>query len=402
MRKYSWEPIVLTVKNPDRTYCSVGYETGPSGIRVEYSRSIANVYKFFGKANGLVHRIANLFGTKLHRNYFLELFCIPDVFWGWIPLTAFRAKKLAEKYDVDAIYVSCSPWSSAIIGVLVRKCTDIPLIIDFRDPYGLEIPWIKDVAPTIRIRKIVDKWLINKILDNTDLFVVTTEETRDLYCEQYPQVRDKICTIHNGFDTEFIPTELQPIKFSKFTIIYTGEFYFYALKSEAFFEAISLLKTRKSIDEDNFQFLFYGDGRHQIKQLARKYDIEDLVNANGRIPYTDVLEALRKSHLQLLRIVKPMISTKLFEGIPMNVPFLATIPQGEVEKIIKTYSPSSYLVTEDSAPKIADAILDAISKYNNNEIKPNRVSEFLERFSREKLTLKLKAEIEKVLNRKKK
>lgn len=402
MRKYSWEPIVLTVKNPDRTYCSVGYETGPSGIRVEYSRSIANVYKFLGKANGLVHRIANLFGTKLHRNYFLELFCIPDVFWGWIPLTAFRAKKLAEEYDVDAIYVSCSPWSSAIIGILVRKFTNKPLIIDFRDPYGLDIPWLTYAMPVLRLRKTIDKWLMENVLNNTDLFVVTTEETRDLYCEQYPQVKEKICTIHNGFDTEFMSTSPQPVKFSKFTVIYTGEFYFYALKSEAFFEAISHLKRNGNINKENFQFLFYGDGKNQIEQLALKYKISDLVSANARIPYSDILHALRRSHLQLLRIVKPMISTKLFEGIPLNVPFLATIPHGEVEEIIKTYSPSSYIVTEDSPPQIADAILDAIRKYENNEIKPNRVSEFLERFSREKLTLKLKTEIEKVLNRKKK
>jgi hypothetical protein len=121
------------------------------------------------------------------------------------------------------------------------------------------------------------------------------------------------------------------------------------------------------------------------------------VSANARVPYKNVLAALRSSHLQLLRIIKPMISTKLFEGIPLNLPFLATIPTGEVEEIIKKYSPSSYIITEESAEKVANAILDAMVKYEQYEIMDNHVSEFLKNFSRENLTQKLMRLIEERL-----
>jgi hypothetical protein len=84
-----------------------------------------------------------------------------------------------------------------------------------------------------------------------------------------------------------------------------------------------------------------------------------------------------------------MISTKLFEGIPLNTPFLATIPSGEVEEIIRKYSPSSYIINGESGEKVAEAILDAMSKYAKNEIKNNHVKEFCDEFSRENLTLKL-------------
>lgn len=82
---------------------------------------------------------------------------------------------------------------------------------------------------------------------------------------------------------------------------------------------------------------------------------------------------MSRSHLQLLRIVKPMISIKLFDGIALNNVFLSTIPGGEVAEIIKCYSPSSYIVGENSADNIATAILDAMSRFKNNEIKNNNV-----------------------------
>ena len=133
---------------------------------------------------------------------------------------------------------------------------------------------------------------------------------------------------------------------------------------------------------------------YEVKRLSGKYGVEDLIAANSRIPYKDVLGVLSRSHLQLLRIVKPMISTKLFEGIALNIPFLATIPSGEAEEIIREYSPSSFIVTTRSPEDVACAISDAMSKYKDSLIEDNRVQEFLQRFSRESLTIKLMGIIE--------
>ena len=100
----------------------------------------------------------------------------------------------------------------------------------------------------------------------------------------------------------------------------------------------------------------------------------------------------------LLRIVKLMISTKLFEGIPLNIPFLATIPHGEVEEIIREYSPGSYIVTEEgSYLEVAAAIKDAMMKYRDNQMPANHVESFLAGFTRENMTLKLMRVVEERL-----
>ena len=393
-KKHGWNPYVISVKNPDKTYCSVGKNPPPAGVPTEYSYSIVNIYKLLGKMNGALSRILKLVNINITRNYFSYFFCIPDLFWGWIPLTTLKALKHIKKFDINIIYVSCTPFSSALIGVFLKRLTGKPLIIDFRDPYAVDR--IFTILKTPMFRQKIDRTIQNYIFRHTDIFIVNNEDTKKLYIRECPQTKDMIFAVHNGFEAEYI-MQGKTEKYPKFSIVYTGEFYFYALESEVFFRALSLLKQKGMINRDNFQFLFYGDGKKEIERIAEKCDVADLVFASARIPYKDVLNVLSKSHLQLLRIVKPMISTKLFEGIPLNIPFLATIPTGEVAEIIENYSPSSYIVNEESPEKVADAILDAMSRYKRNEIQDNRVQEFLDSFSRENLTLKLMNIIEEKL-----
>jgi glycosyltransferase involved in cell wall biosynthesis len=389
-KKHGWNPYVLSVKNPDKTFCTIGDDSPPEGVYIEYSYSVINPYKFIGIMNAIITRLASIFGIKITRNYLYDIFCIPDLFWGWIPITVIKGLFLIKRFHIDTIYISCSPFSSAIIGVLLKLFSGKQLILDFRDPFALAINSIMGVPKPRRIlNKFLEKWFINK----SDIFIVTTEELKKEYINQYPWIKDKIYAVHNGFDANFLYLNKKE-KFSKFTIIYTGDFYDYALPlkvfTDIFFGAISFLKNSGKISNNNFQFLFYGQGKQEVEKVARDLSIQDLVITSSRIPYEQVLNIVSRSHLQLLRIVKPMISTKLYEGISLNIPFIATIPHGEVEKMIKKYSPSSSILNEESTIEdVANAIIDVITHYNNNTIKDNSVNEFLENFSREKLSQKL-------------
>jgi glycosyltransferase involved in cell wall biosynthesis len=226
-----------------------------------------------------------------------------------------------------------------------------------------------------------------------DIFIVNTEEVRQGYIRAYPDIERKIFTVYNGFDHEAIPVT-KPDKFEKFTIAYGGNMYFELIRSNAFFEALAQLKREEIIRSDNFQFLYFGQGHGRVEQIAREFGIEDLISSTPSISHEEMLDILIRAHVQLLRIVKPMISTKLFEGIALNIPFLATIPEGEVAEIICRYSPSSRVVSEESAGEIRKAILETIMEYRKGGIKDNKVSDFLDKFSREEMTRRLEWIIE--------
>ncbi len=386
-KKAGWEPCVLSVKNPDKVYCSIGDEPPPEGIEVTYTYSLFNLYKFFGKANGVISRILRLIGIKLQNNYFYDLFCVPDIFIGWVLPAIISGFRIIKREKIDIIYVSCSPFSAGIIGWWLKKLTGVPLAIDYRDPFGLDKTKYQKIWKPTWFRIPIDRWIAGTILKSCDLFTVTTEETRELYIEQFPNVKDKIHTVYNGFDHHLLEDIKDQEKFSKFTIIYTGNFY-YELEFDYFFEGLGQLKKEGEISADNFQFLFYGGIAERIQDSLTAHDIIELVQVKSRVPHGDVLEVIKRSHLQLLRIVQPMISTKLFEGIALNIPLLATIPEGEVIRIVRKYSPNSICISDNFANSISDSIRKIMILYEN-EISPNNIEEFLNSFSREDLSQKM-------------
>jgi glycosyltransferase involved in cell wall biosynthesis len=396
-KKYGWDPHVISVKNPDKAYCMIGNERAPSGIRPDYTYSIVNVYRFFGKINGLFARILRLFGLEVKRNFFYDLFCIPDIFFGWIPLSVLRGIQLIRDRHIDMVYVSCSPFSAGVIGVILKILTKKPLIVDFRDIYALDIESLKHAPSKMPFRKRVDSLIEKNILKWADLFVVTTEEMNKAYTHAYGDLNDKIFTVHNGFESKHLPVNAFAPKFDKFTISYAGNFYFEVPGGELFFEALASLQKEGKIDSTNFQFLYYGQCASGIAQLANDFQINALVHTKGSIPHSELLRVIRRSHLQLLRVMKPMISTKLFEGIALNISLLAIIPPGEVEQIIKRYSPGSYVVCSDSSEAVATAILDAMKNHRKGEVQNSLVDEFLASFSRENLTCSLMRIVEEKL-----
>jgi len=396
--KYGWNPHVISVKNPDKAYCMIGNDTPPSGIQPDYTYSILNVYRFFGKLNGLLSKALKLLGIDGKRNYFHELLCIPDIFFGWIPLTVVRAARIVKERHIDTVYVSCSPFSAGVIGVLLKFLTKKPLIVDFRDIYALEIKSLKNTRPRTAFRKRVDSRIEECILKWADLFVVTTEEMNDAYGRIYGHLTGKIFTVHNGFESKNLPRNTVDAKFDKFTIIYAGNFYFEVPGAHLFFEALASLQRKGKIDGTNFQFLYYGQCAADIDRLAADFQIKNLVHTTGSIPHSELLRIIRRSHMQLLRIMKPMISTKLFEGIALNIPLLAIIPSGEVEQIIKEYSPGSYVLSSASSDAVGTAIRDAMRRYEKREVQDNHIDEFLANFSRENLTYRLMKIVEKNLH----
>lgn len=303
-RKYGWKPHVVTVRNPDKSYCLIGDDKPPEGINPYLTYSIGNVYGFLGILNGLLARSLKLFGIQLKRNVFCDLFCIPDVLFGWIPLTTRNSLKIIRKENVDIIYASCPPFSSAIIGYILKRITKKHLVIDFRDMYAVEIPSLSKSFKKPRLRQKVDSWIEAKIIKHADIILVTSNEMGEAYKAKYDFTLQNVFTIYNGFETESLAAVPNGSKFPQFTISYGGNPYLQTKGLDHFFEALSFLKTKEAISESNFQFLYYGYWSETIEMMAEAYNISDLVHAKPQISHEQFLRTIRKSHLQLLRITR--------------------------------------------------------------------------------------------------
>ncbi|MFC1884322.1 glycosyltransferase [Thermodesulfobacteriota bacterium] len=387
-KKYGLKPFVLSVKNPDRNYCIFGNDIPPSNVETKYCYSIINPYKFLGQLNGLVSRVLRICGIGLKRNYLYDLFCIPDVFLGWIPLTVLTGYLIIKRNKIEIIYVSCPPFSSAIIGVVLKFLVRKPLVTDFRDAYSIEDEKLKWLEERPTFRKKIDKFIESKILKYSDLFITVNMELAEKYAKQHPQVSDHIRVIYNGVEQENFEFSGKK-KYKKFTIVYSGNYYFFGSRKEIFFEAIYLIKNEKIIDSNTFQALFYGSGENEIIELAKKWSVEDLVKVHKRVSQKKVFLTVSKAHLNFVRAVPAAVPIKILEGIALNTPMLALVENEEAVEIIKKHSPSSLIIKDDGANDVKNAILQAMRMYNDDNIINNKTKEFFKKFSRESQTKKM-------------
>lgn len=397
LSEFGWEPYVLSVKNPDKNLCIPGTGRSPDSVNTYYTWSLFNLSWIAGKANGILAKILQLVGVNLRYAVMRDLVCVPDEYIGWVPLTIVKGFSLIKKQNIDIIYVSCKPFSSAIIGTFLKSLTGKPLVLDFRDPVSPDHEPLFGRAysrkmPTFR----VTKWIEEKVLRQSDKLLLTTEETKDQYHSFFPFIKGRTEVIHNGFFEDYFHGTVQP--FTKFTIVYSGNFYDYFLSPDPFFKALRELINDSPEQKDKIEVLFIGSDGVWLQTMIERYRLREVVRIVGRVSRSGSIEYIGKASLLLLRIVRGKISTKLFEGLAAGTPLLALINDGEVAGIISQYSSSTYyIVHPDDVTAIKTAIKDGYEKWLRGDLVRAKNRKFHENFNKKKLTKDFSSIINDVL-----
>lgn len=385
--EYGWNPTVLTVSNPSKKYCRIGDTVPPKGVRVYRAHSLFDAMVPINLANGLHGRILQMLGLRPSFAFYnwASNLCIPDIFAPWIPGAVHEAVKL-KKSNFDAIYASCSPFSSAIIGVALKRLLLKPLILDFRDPMTKRILHEPE-SLSDRLRQKIEL----KVLENCDRLVVLTHEARKRYIETYPFMNGKISVIHNGYHESFMQEDNPiPPKNPRFTIIYTGTFYHEAVPPEPFFNALKTVFDRNWIQPDKLLFRFIGQPAPWLERLVRERNLEVQVEVEGYLPHIQVKKYLQESNVVLLRNLNPCcLSTKIYEGLALGKTFLGLLYPGESAEMVNQYSPSSIICHPLDEKGITLAIKSLYERWEADELRDEASKEYLAKFRWQTLTLKL-------------
>lgn len=386
LRKYDWTPTVLTILNPYKNYCRVGNTLPHEGIRVIRARSLFNILIPVHFINGLYVRIRRLLGLKISYSLYLWLtnLWLPDFFAPWIPGAIIAGLRM-RKESFDAIYVSCSPFSSAIVGSILKKFLQLPLILDFRDPMTNRTHRRKETFFDLCRYKIEEY-----VLKACDHLVLVAQETMSRYLETYPFLNGKVSVINNGYEDSFRIKEVRESKKnSRFVLNYTGNFYHELIPVEPFFNALRNILDDGSIPDDKIKFQYVGKSGDWLYKVIKNRNLEKVVEVTGHIPHKQVKQYLSNASVMLLRNYRPCITTKVYEGLAMGKVFLATINSKEVEEMISKYSPDSIIVKPSDEVGIADGIKELYKRWGKDQLKDKVSNEFLENYNWHELTGKL-------------
>lgn len=258
-----------------------------------------------------------------------DLFEIPDEEMGWIlpgtsgGLSAFR------RYRYDAIFATGRPWSALLIGVLLKRLTGKPLIVDFRDPW-MTNPFRLQYSP---MRNRLESWLERQVIQQSNIVIANTHELQEEFAKRFPlQPPEKFMTLLNGFDPDDFGGAFESLTGTRnavFTVTHTG--FLYGKRDPMnFLEAMRLCLEQGRIARDKVKVLLIGSAElpYSLTDYLCKAGLSDAIQLQAHVPYRESLDYLHQSDALLLLQpgTKTQVPSKLFDYIGVGKPILGISP----------------------------------------------------------------------------
>ncbi len=379
---FDYEPLVVTIKSKDNPLLVDGENVSGQGSSPSTKVALPEM---------LVRRLFNRVRAR-SGGFRLEerLFLFPDNAVGFVPHAISKSLKVYRDNPYDLIFVTCRPFSTALAGVYLKKKLNIPLVVDFRDPYAYDY---HERVPAYHalMKKSIERYVLN----NTDCLITNTQGGEELYKQFYPDL--KITTINNGFDQRS-NCSAKPVKNDRMIISHVGHLYGLKRNPDRLFAAMARMKNSR------ITFRSIGDTYKGIMETARQYGIEDKIEIMGSLPHEQALAKIQASDVlfisQLSYVDKYFsisIANKSFEYLETGKPVIADLPEGDNAELFRNYSHNSYVITNKDPDQIYFALNDLYEKWLSDELHPSVNEKYLARFNGKVLTQKLSEVFDTVL-----
>ncbi|MCC9261705.1 hypothetical protein MBBWO_07210 [Methanobrevibacter woesei] len=320
---YNWVPIVLVPKIE-------GINSQKSNIKIVETDYVDMLDKFLpSKSNSQDNSkvSSNSNSSSIMSKLFSkavsiagEIFAFPDGMKYWYEPAFNSACQVIEDENIDAIISSSFPITAHVIAHDLKNKYNIPWIADLRDLWNLN-PYINHNF----IRNHFELNLEKKTFSNVDVLTTTTQKAAETLKTLHPQ--SKIVPVYSGYD----PDEFKHVETikrdDKLTFMYAGSLYGGKRDPSILFDAVRQLIDEGKVEGSKISINFYGD-KDNLVELVNSYNLEDIVNINGKIPYEDVLKREKSSDVLLLISwmnpkEKMFIPGKVYEYLAFKKPVLS-------------------------------------------------------------------------------
>ncbi len=386
LKGFGWEPSVITVKDLKRERSTRGVPRDesllrdiPIGTKIERAPHLL----FPWGIRVILHRL-------------------PDDFIGWVLFAYAKALDMIRKDNYDLVYTTSPPEANHLVGYLLKKTTNKPWVMDFRDPWTQNKTYHYGF-----INGKINKSLEKRCLENADAVISVvpriTEDLKTLIdCK-----KDKFYTIPNGYDeADFVNYKPKNQYGGKFIVSYTGGFHGGYPKGYSypfyFFEGILQLLKNEEISHEDLKIVLVGEsGEKKIHPGIP----ETMISRIGQISHEKVFDYISNASVLLFCInkeIKYAMSGKIFEYIRANKPILALVLSDSPPANLIKETDTGIAIEPDDVEGIKKAILYFYNQWKNKNLKINPDWEIIRRYDRKNLTKKLAQIFDESINERKK
>lgn len=281
---------------------------------------------------------------------YLGFLAQPDRWISWWPGAVWTGMRMIRRYQPAAIMSTFPIATAHRIGLSLQKRSGLPWLADFRDSMT------EPGYPRDPVTWAVQRRLEEQVVSHCSKALFTTEPTRRMYAERYPEQADAHwAVVENGFDEEnFLDAEadLQTAPLGaagQITLLHSGVLYPIERDPKPFFAAIAALKRSGRITAGDLQVILRAPGSDGLyRPLIEELGIGDIIRIEPVIAYRDALrEMLRADGLLLFQgsVCNHQIPAKIYEYYRAGKPILALVDPTGI---------SASMLRDVGVPDIAD------------------------------------------------
>jgi glycosyltransferase involved in cell wall biosynthesis len=304
----------------------------------------------------------------------------PDMAITWIRPAVAATVKVCLQIRPDVLWATVGPVSAAIVARRASERTDVPYVLDFRDPWGLNYYDAEATRPAWTKR--ADHITLYRVFERAQAVIFQFEAVAECYWRAYRGSLDpnRIHIIPNGYEGAVQESALP--RTSKCTILYAGTLSTY-YRFDSLLEALASLKRTDPAQAMRLRLLFVGDSMERLATELVRYRLTDLVEIMGPTSHADIARLQREAHALLIlgrdstrKGHELVAGAKLFEYLKARRPIIGVLPNDESRKILCRVG-SSLLADVNSLPDIISVLrrlLEAWSQGALESFVPDRVS----------------------------
>lgn len=330
----------------------------------------------------------------------------PDRYWPWLFAAVRAGVRIVRERGVEAIFATSPVPTALLIGVLVKQRTQLPLIIDFRDP------WVEETIPPVRryFEAMLERWCMRR----ADRIICNTPALRRHFLARYPEVPpDRFVVITNGYDErDFADLVARPS--DKFEIIYGGMLHKAQRNPDTLLRGVRLALDRGWLNPSDLKLSFLGTDTWGVSDefLGRLSELglrEITESVAERIPYRKALQRMAAASVLLVLLYGESeggsdqanrgwwdltVPAKVYEYLRIGRPMLVLVDEGAVAELLRETGGGVPIPPQD-IERIAGALRDLYADWKANGNKRHTiVPTTVQKYSRENLAGRLADELD--------
>lgn len=400
--EFGWQPVVLTVQDGDYPARDESLLAEIPHHAIVYRTKIFEPYRLYrrltgkpanapvdvenipqgGKKKSLMESVAE---------FVRSTFFIPDARIGWYPYAIPEALRIIKEHNIEALYSSSPPYTTAVIARKLHRATSLPWVAGFRDPWTgfLSTPerWL--------LPRMIDEHLERSVFhDASAVEAAWRGILKDITTKEPTVNRQKLVYLPNGFDREDYPVlDEQPN--DRFTVTYTGSMYG-KRNPKTFLQAVEGLVSDGKVDPQKILLKFIGRFGSEVREMLQGSSLHDSIELISYVAHSKSIKALLRSDALLLIVDEAgagsdeIVPGKVFEYIGAQRPIIALAPGGAIAELMRE-TRSGFVAPNQDIRAIQATFIECYENFLYHKKNFEQDWEAVKRYDRREITRQLAA-----------